>query len=48
MLAPSHHSYLRFYYGVKRQGIDRSEFSYVAPMQPYASYFGLIVSVYNL
>ncbi|KAL8287079.1 hypothetical protein RQP46_004085 [Phenoliferia psychrophenolica] len=35
-------SYLRFYYGVKRQGIDRSEFSYVAPMQPYASYFGLI------
>ncbi|BGP50979.1 hypothetical protein JCM10450v2_006905 [Rhodotorula kratochvilovae] len=33
-------SYLRFYYGLKRQGVDRSDFAYKAPLQPYASYFG--------
>ncbi|KAL8279969.1 hypothetical protein RQP46_007550 [Phenoliferia psychrophenolica] len=32
-------SYLRFYYGLKAQGIDRSEFAYRAPFQPYASIF---------
>lgn len=36
-------SYLRFYYGCKKQGIDRREFPYVAPLQPYASYFGLVL-----
>lgn len=36
-------SYLRFYYGLKAQGIDRSTFAYRAPLQPYASWFGLIV-----
>ncbi|KAK4701163.1 hypothetical protein P7C70_g5076, partial [Phenoliferia sp. Uapishka_3] len=35
-------SYLRFYYGMKRQGISRSTLPYIAPMQPYASFFGLI------
>lgn len=33
-------SYLRFYYGCKKQGLDRNEFPYKAPMQPYASFFG--------
>ncbi|KAL7337816.1 amino acid permease/ SLC12A domain-containing protein [Rhodotorula toruloides] len=33
-------SYLRFYYGCKKQGFDRNEFPYKAPMQPYASFFG--------
>ncbi|GAA5852561.1 hypothetical protein JCM9279_005512 [Rhodotorula babjevae] len=33
-------TYLRYYYGLKRQGIDRSEFPYQAPLQPYASFFG--------
>lgn len=36
-------SFLRFYYGCKKQGIDRRQFPYVAPFQPYASYFGLIL-----
>jgi yeast amino acid transporter len=38
-------SYLRFYYGCKQQGIDRREFPYVAPLQPYASYAGLILVI---
>ncbi|KAF9064593.1 amino acid permease/ SLC12A domain-containing protein [Rhodocollybia butyracea] len=40
--------YLRFYYGCKRQGIDRSELPWAAPFQPYAAWaalfgFGLIL-----
>ncbi|ORY79319.1 amino acid permease/ SLC12A domain-containing protein [Leucosporidium creatinivorum] len=38
-------SFLRFYYGCKKQGIDRREFPYVAPFQPYASYFGLVLII---
>ncbi|GAA5863082.1 hypothetical protein JCM3774_001415 [Rhodotorula dairenensis] len=38
-------SYLRFYYGCKRQGIDRRDFPYRAPFQPWASYFGAIMLV---
>jgi amino acid transporter len=35
-------SYLRMYYGLKRQGLSRDNFPYVAPFQPYASWFGAI------
>ena len=35
-------SYLRFYYGLKRQGLSRESFPYKAPFQPYASWVGLI------
>ncbi|KAK4705924.1 hypothetical protein P7C70_g275, partial [Phenoliferia sp. Uapishka_3] len=38
-------SFLRFYYGAKRQGIDRREFPFVAPLQPYFSYFGILLFV---
>ncbi|KAL1703471.1 amino acid permease/ SLC12A domain-containing protein [Schizophyllum commune] len=34
--------YLRFYYGCKRQGIDRSELPWAAPFQPYAAWIGLV------
>ncbi len=33
-------TYLRFYYGIKRQGIDRDSFPYIAPFQPWLSFFG--------
>lgn len=36
-------TYIRFYHGCKRQGIDRSTFPFVAPFQPYASYAGLFM-----
>ncbi|GHJ87443.1 hypothetical protein NliqN6_3845 [Naganishia liquefaciens] len=36
-------SYLRFYYGAKRQGLNRRDFPYVAPFQPYLSWYGFIV-----
>lgn len=35
-------SYLRMYYGLKRQGLSREDFPYIAPFQPYASWFGAI------
>ncbi|CAE6462165.1 unnamed protein product [Rhizoctonia solani] len=35
-------AYLRMYYGLKRQGLSRDEFPYIAPFQPYASWFGAI------
>ncbi|CAE6448887.1 unnamed protein product [Rhizoctonia solani] len=35
-------SYLRMYYGLKKQGISRDDFPYKAPFQPYASWFGAI------
>ena len=33
--------YLRFYYGCKKQGIDRSELPWKAPFQPYAAWLSL-------
>jgi amino acid transporter len=35
-------SYLRFYYGLKKQGLSRDDFPYKAPLQPWLSYYGLI------
>lgn len=35
-------SYLKFYYGLKRQGISRDTFAYKAPLQPYLSWYGLV------
>ncbi|CAE6413013.1 unnamed protein product [Rhizoctonia solani] len=35
-------AYLRMYYGLKRQGLSRDDFPYIAPFQPYASWFGAI------
>ncbi|KAG8737212.1 hypothetical protein FRC10_008458 [Ceratobasidium sp. 414] len=35
-------SYLRMYYALKKQGLSRDNFPYVAPFQPYASWFGAI------
>ncbi|KAL8286128.1 hypothetical protein RQP46_004616 [Phenoliferia psychrophenolica] len=35
-------SYIRFYHGMKRQGISRDTLPYIAPFQPWASYVGLI------
>ncbi|WWD20799.1 hypothetical protein CI109_105276 [Kwoniella shandongensis] len=35
-------AYLRFYYGLKRQGLSRDEFPYRAPLQPWLSWYGLI------
>ncbi|KAJ3873806.1 amino acid permease/ SLC12A domain-containing protein [Lentinula edodes] len=34
--------YLRFYYGCKRQGIDRSELPWAAPFQPFAAWMALL------
>jgi amino acid transporter len=34
--------YLRFYYGMKKQGIDRSELPWKAPFQPYIAWLSLI------
>ncbi|KAL7412814.1 putative amino acid transporter [Mrakia frigida] len=33
-------SYLRFYYGMKKQGLSRDNLPYKAPFQPYASWIG--------
>ncbi|POY72479.1 hypothetical protein BMF94_4305 [Rhodotorula taiwanensis] len=38
-------SYIRFYYGCKRQGIDRNEFPFKAPLQPWASMAGLFLII---
>ncbi|KAI5477898.1 amino acid transmembrane transporter [Pseudohyphozyma bogoriensis] len=35
-------TYIRFYNGLKVQGIDRSELPYRAPLQPYLSYYAMI------
>lgn len=34
--------YLRFYYGMKKQGIDRTELPWKGPLQPYAAWTSLI------
>ncbi|WWC72693.1 uncharacterized protein I206_106657 [Kwoniella pini CBS 10737] len=35
-------SYLRFYYGLKKQGLTREGFPYRAPLQPYLSWYGFV------
>lgn len=37
-------TYIRFHRGMAVQGIDRRTFPYVAPLQPYLSYYGLFVT----
>ncbi|KAK0200128.1 amino acid permease/ SLC12A domain-containing protein [Desarmillaria ectypa] len=34
--------YLRFYYGMKKQGISRDELPWKAPFQPFAAWLGLL------
>lgn len=34
--------YLRFYYGCKKQGIDRSELPWKGPLQPYGAWLALV------
>ncbi|GAA6044046.1 hypothetical protein JCM8097_001390 [Rhodosporidiobolus ruineniae] len=36
-------AYLRFFYAARVQGLDRKTFPYVAPFQPYLSYFGFFM-----
>ncbi|KAK8850620.1 hypothetical protein IAR55_004539 [Kwoniella newhampshirensis] len=35
-------AYLRFYYGLRKQGLSRADFPYRAPLQPWLSWYGLI------
>ncbi|RDW87294.1 hypothetical protein BP5796_02988 [Coleophoma crateriformis] len=35
--------YLRFYYGCKKQGIDRNELPWKGPFQPYAAWIALVM-----
>lgn len=35
-------TYLRFYYGMRHQGLDRNDLPYKAPFQPYASWIALV------
>jgi amino acid transporter len=35
-------AYIRFYHGLKKQGISRDILPYKAPFQPYTSYFALV------
>jgi amino acid transporter len=35
-------SYLKYFYGMKRQGISRDTLAYKAPFQPYLSWFGFV------
>ncbi|GAA5896954.1 hypothetical protein JCM6882_007315 [Rhodosporidiobolus microsporus] len=36
-------TYIRFYHGAKAQGFDRSTIPYRAPLQPYLTYFALVM-----
>ena len=38
-------TYLRFYKGLKVQGIDRSTLTYRAPLQPYLTYYSIFMLV---
>ncbi|BGP14290.1 hypothetical protein JCM10213_004254 [Rhodosporidiobolus nylandii] len=38
-------SFIRFYYGCKKHGIDRNEHPFKAPFQPYASIIGFVIIV---
>ncbi|KAK4683742.1 hypothetical protein P7C73_g6486, partial [Tremellales sp. Uapishka_1] len=35
-------AYLRFYYGLKKQGLTRDDHPYRAPLQPWLSWYGLV------
>jgi amino acid transporter len=35
-------SYLKYFYGMRRQGISRDTLAYKAPFQPYLSWFGFV------
>ena len=37
-------TYIRFYYGFKLQGYDRSKLPYASALQPYAAYYAAIAS----
>ncbi|KAK2592669.1 hypothetical protein QQS21_009636 [Conoideocrella luteorostrata] len=45
------YTYLRFYYGLRQQGVPRDTLPYRAPLQPYLAYFSivfcLIVALFN-
>lgn len=34
--------YLRFFYGMRAQGIDRKDLPWAAPLQPYAAWIALV------
>ena len=36
------YTYLRFYYGLKYNGIDRNTLPYKSPMQPFLAYFAIV------
>lgn len=38
-------TYLRFYAGMKAQGFDRSALPYVAPLQPYLAWYGVVSTI---
>jgi len=44
-------SYIRFFHGAKYHGVNRDEFPYKAPFQPYLSYFGIffitVITIFN-
>lgn len=38
-------TYLRFYKGMKAQGIDRSTLPFTSSLQPYAAWYGTIACI---
>ncbi|GAB7348191.1 hypothetical protein MBLNU459_g6195t1 [Dothideomycetes sp. NU459] len=38
-------TYLRFYYGMKKQGISRKELPWAAPFQPYLAWIGMVAFI---
>lgn len=36
-------TYIRFYRGIVAQGIDRNEFAFKAPLQPYLTYYSVLM-----
>ncbi|GAA5892923.1 hypothetical protein JCM6882_006895 [Rhodosporidiobolus microsporus] len=38
-------SFIRFYHGCKAHGLDRNEHPFKAPLQPWASYIGLVMFI---
>ncbi|KAF5382970.1 hypothetical protein D9757_006361 [Collybiopsis confluens] len=38
-------TYIRFHQGLKAQGFDRSKLPYVAPLQPFAAWYGLCATI---
>ena len=39
-------TYIRFYKGMKAQGMDRKSLPYVSRFQPYTAYYGASVSLF--